>query len=158
MIFFPLFLFQSPQFRKNNWDNRETRSYVHLYLQLCTRICVRSLSFMCPPIRGNPCTFSRSSRDILASEKSPPPLWTTEESWFTKRARQNISRIVHVRTINHPRDGSGAGMGESRAFVTKCASLAIYALFRSIRRCQEQWRNYRSFREDSSTISFPCSN
>lgn len=32
---------------------------------------------MCPAIRGNPCTFSRSSRDILASEKSPPPPWTT---------------------------------------------------------------------------------
>lgn len=37
-------------------------------------------------------------------EIAPPlllaALWTAEESWFTKRARQNISRIVHVRTIN----------------------------------------------------------
>lgn len=48
-----------------------------------------------------------------------------------------------------------AEVGESRAFVTKCASLAIYALFRSIRRCQEQWRNYRSFREDSSDDFIP---
>jgi len=51
-----------------------------------------------PERGGPPRDISRGGED--ASSQWGYGVWTAEEPWFTKRTRQNISRIVHVGAIN----------------------------------------------------------
>lgn len=75
--------------------------------RLCISRCVvlplicsppRTCMYICQKQGGPPCDISRGGES--ASSLWEYGVWTAEEPWFTKRTRQNISRIVHVGAIN----------------------------------------------------------
>lgn len=107
--------------------------------------------YICQNGVGRPVIFREGGED--ASSLWGYGVWTAEEPWFTKRTRQNISRIVHVGAINQAggsrtdRRAPGPGFCNKVRVVSDLCAISPRHLPRTARNDPTQRLLRRSFRQ-----------
>lgn len=98
---------QNPRMRFRGWFTDAHPDSI-VYLPLCPTVhlfsvlflphaCVRAFARISPSLPPSRLSWYFAGALLSMGACS---VWTAEEPWFTKRTRQNISRIVHVSAIN----------------------------------------------------------